>query len=133
MSEDSSITKDSSYDNPLVVLNRESIQLFYSDVCDNNQDVITELVEMYLTSLDDLLRVLLRAQDQRDAQLLRRTAHSLKSSSQIFGAEQLSVDCQTLEDIALTENSADASLLVSRILHQGKQMHELLRMEIQQL
>ena len=114
-------------------LNREAITLFYIDVCDGKPEIIRELIEMYMTSLDELTRDLVLAQEQKDTKLLRRTAHSLKSSSRIFGANQLSADCEILEELARTEKLADARLFVERIINHRQQMHRLLRKELDQL
>jgi histidine phosphotransfer protein HptB len=115
------------------VLDREAITLFYVDVCDGKPEIIRELIEMYMISLDELTRDLVLAQEQKDMKLLRRTAHSLKSSSRIFGANQLSADCEILEELARAENLADTGLFVERITNHRQQMHHLLRMELEQL
>jgi HPt (histidine-containing phosphotransfer) domain-containing protein len=114
-------------------LDREAISSFYTDVCDGKPEIIRELIEMYMMSLDELTRDLVLAQEKKDMKLLRRVAHSLKSSSRIFGANQLSADCESLEELARTENLADTQLFVERIMSHRQQMHHLLRMELEQL
>jgi HPt (histidine-containing phosphotransfer) domain-containing protein len=114
-------------------LDREAIKIFYIDVCDGKPEIIRELIEIYMISLDEMTRDLVLAQEEKDTKLLRRIAHSLKSSSQIFGANQLSADCESLEELARTENLADTGLFVERIINHRQQMHHLLRMELEQL
>jgi HPt (histidine-containing phosphotransfer) domain-containing protein len=114
-------------------LDHEAITIFYIDVCEGKPEIIRELIEIYMISLDEMTRDLVLAQEEKDTKLLRRIAHSLKSSSQIFGAKQLSADCEILEELARTENLADTGLFVERIINHRQQMHHLLRMELEQL
>lgn len=117
----------------VIELDSESIQLFCSQVCDGDEAVMTELMTMYLQSLDNLVKEMEEALHGKNLKLLRRAAHTLKSSSRIFGAEQLSNNCARLEEMALAENLLQAPTLVHRIALQSQQMHKILPAEFRRL
>lgn len=112
--------------NTSLVLDAETIRVFCIDICDGNPEIVDELVGMYLKSLDDLSVQMESALHAGDYQLLRRAAHSLKSSSRVFGAELLSANCERLEEMAHTRVLDGAAELIEQIAEQGQQMHQLL-------
>jgi HPt (histidine-containing phosphotransfer) domain-containing protein len=113
-------------DDPPLVLDRASLDSFTYEVCGGNLEIIVDLVEIYRQSLDDLVGQIVSAWNTGDSIILRRAAHSLKSSSRIFGAHLLAENCETLEKAALTGELADAPLLIEHIEKQSQQMHQLL-------
>ncbi len=116
-----------------IVLDVESIQLFYTQICDSDEGVVAELTGLYLKSLDTLVAEMQEAVHQADPVLLRRAAHTLKSSSRIFGAEQLSFNCAQLEEVAVSKALIQAPPLLVKIIAQALQMHELLPLEFRRL
>ncbi|BCM94011.1 signal transduction histidine-protein kinase BarA [Abditibacteriota bacterium] len=70
-----------------------------------------ELLEIYLLDSQDMVTALRRAASEGDHEMLRRTAHTLKSNSASFGATQLSTICQRVEQNEnLTESAMTASV-----------------------
>lgn len=63
-------------------------------------ELIRDLIHTYLEDAPKLLADLRRAAAREDADGLRRAAHTLKSSSVMFGAEVLSEHCRELEEMA---------------------------------
>jgi HPt (histidine-containing phosphotransfer) domain-containing protein len=61
---------------------------------------LLELVDTFLEDAPGLLADMRRSVEERDAVLLRRSAHSLKSNSAEFGATDLHSLCRELEDMA---------------------------------
>lgn len=116
-----------------IVLDTESIQLFCVQVCGGDMTIISELVDTYLQSLDNLVSEMEMALQAGDIKLLYRSSHTLKSSSRIFGAEALSANCARLEDLARNGEFRGASTLVKQIVAQSRQMHQLLPAEFQRL
>jgi HPt (histidine-containing phosphotransfer) domain-containing protein len=119
-------------DRPLI-LDRGSLDTFMNDICGGNLDTISDLVQIYLQSLDDLLEEMVAAWKTEDHVILRRSAHSLKSSSRIFGADLLAENCERLEKAVLAGELANAPTLIDRIVKQGQQMHHLLVIEFDEL
>ena len=60
-------------------------------------DFIMELVDTFLTEAPRMLDELRRALATRDAEVFRRTSHSLKSNSNTFGATALGAMARELE------------------------------------
>jgi len=61
------------------------------------EDFISELVETYFEDSHQLIADLHRALDQGDADLFRRSAHSLKSNSASLGASRVASIAKDLE------------------------------------
>lgn len=118
---------------PPLVLDRGSLEIFMHDICGGNPDLMTDLVWIYLQSLDDLIGEMVSACKVEDPVTLRRAAHSLKSSSRVFGADLLANNCEHLEKTALIGEFANAPVLIERIVAQGQQMHHLLGIEFERL
>jgi HPt (histidine-containing phosphotransfer) domain-containing protein len=60
-------------------------------------DIVLKLFDLYLTHSPHRIRDLEAAQRGGDTTLLARTAHTLRSSSELLGASLLSGLCQNLE------------------------------------
>jgi HPt (histidine-containing phosphotransfer) domain-containing protein len=114
---------------PPLVLDRGLLDTFSNEICGGNIEIIDDLVEIYLQSLDDLIGQIVSAWNREDYIILRRAAHSLKSSSRIFGAHLLAENCEILEKAALTGELADAPMLIEHLEKQRQQMHLLLATE----
>ena len=60
-------------------------------------DFVGELVDTFLDEAPRLLDDLRRAYEKRDAEVFRRTAHSLKSNGNTFGAKTFAAMAKDLE------------------------------------
>ncbi len=76
---------------------------------------LVELIDSFLNDLAVLLKDLRHAVSTEDTELLRRAAHTLKSSSRDFGAIRLSELCQQLEAKAKAEVLNGAAELVQQV------------------
>ena len=79
---------------------------------------LVELVETFLVEGDEIVADMQAAITNSDVELLRRSAHSLKSSAQDFGASQLSTLCATLESGSKSVIPATVGAQVSDIAKQ---------------
>jgi histidine phosphotransfer protein HptB len=68
-----------------------------ADLAENLGDALTEVIESYLENTPILLSEIREAHAAGDHEALGRAAHSLKSSSAIFGAEKMVELCRKLE------------------------------------
>src|SRR4029450_9473391 len=74
-------------------------------------DFVVELVDTFLVEAPRLIEGLRAAFDQRNAEVFRRSAHSLKSNSNTFGARTLGVLARDLElGVLARAEAADAPL-----------------------
>jgi HPt (histidine-containing phosphotransfer) domain-containing protein len=70
----------------------------YDDLKDTaGADFVAELVDTFLVEAPRLIEELRRAYDTRDADVFRRSAHSLKSNGNTFGARTLAAMSKDLE------------------------------------
>src|SRR5262245_60952165 len=61
------------------------------------EDFVSELVDTFLDEAPRLVEDLRRAYEKRDADVFRRTAHSLKSNGNTFGARNFAAMAKDLE------------------------------------
>ncbi|MEC4672396.1 MAG: response regulator, partial [Nitrospirota bacterium] len=78
-------------------------------------NVLDRVLTQYLTNTPQLLEALQQAAEQGDPELLKRTAHSLKSSSANVGAYRLADRCKELETFAHTHNPQETGTLLAAI------------------
>jgi PAS domain S-box-containing protein len=71
---------------------------------EGDQALVEELVEEFIDDIPQRLDDLHQGLEQPDARLVERTAHTLKSSSQLLCGEALATHCQTIEDLAKNED-----------------------------
>jgi histidine phosphotransfer protein HptB len=91
-----------------------------------DREALTELVDAFLEEAPQTLAELRRGGDQRDAALVGRAAHTLKSNGSTFGAVELTSLCRRLEAAARADELADAADLIDRVeLQWALVRHEL--------
>jgi histidine phosphotransfer protein HptB len=73
------------------------------------------VIDTFLDDAPGLIATLRTWRERGDAEQLRRTAHSLKSNGQTFGAEQFAELCRELEERAKRGELDGTSELVDRI------------------
>jgi PAS domain S-box-containing protein len=88
-----------------------------------------EIVETFLTEGPELLSVLRRAVDEKDAEAFRRAAHTLKSNAATFGGSALAALCQELEALGEAGAVEGAGDLLAR----ADAEHERVRSELEVL
>lgn len=81
------------------------LQSFRKMVCKNTRNIMAEMIDCYLEDSPQLLEEIAKAIAQKNAHLLRRAAHTLKSSSMTLGAINLSNFCKELEKIGQDGNT----------------------------
>ena len=65
---------------------------------DDEPDLVSEVIRTYFQDTDAIMDSLSRAQEEGDTTIIKRSAHTLKSSSANVGAMMLSVKAKRLED-----------------------------------
>ncbi|HYZ91005.1 MAG TPA: response regulator, partial [Actinomycetota bacterium] len=89
-------------------------------------DFLAEVIDTFLGDAPALLETLRRSLDEKDAEELRRAAHSLKSNSATLGAERFAELCRDLEQCAKNGQLDAASELVNRVEKQYKPLEDAL-------
>jgi CheY-like chemotaxis protein/HPt (histidine-containing phosphotransfer) domain-containing protein len=81
-------------------------------------EFLVEVIDTFLDDAPALISTLRASNERGDAEELRRTAHSLKSNGQTFGAKQFADLCRELEERAKQGKLDGTSELVDRIDHE---------------
>jgi len=90
------------------------------------QALLLELIDSFLQETPPLVAALRRSLEEGDAERLRRAAHTLKSSSRDFGANQLSESARALEAMGKAGALAEAAALVAQVEAQYPQVQAAL-------
>ncbi|QHU99113.1 histidine kinase [Synechocystis sp. CACIAM 05] len=85
-------------------LDPTAIAFLRDDLCGGDLTLFGEMVACYCQESQKLIEELVQGLEVEDFAVIRRTAHSLKSSSASLGAQQLSTFCQQLEKNAGSGN-----------------------------
>jgi HPt (histidine-containing phosphotransfer) domain-containing protein len=89
-----------------------------------------KVIEAYLTDAPRLLRSVQEAVARADGEVLRKAAHSLKSSSATLGAQRLSSLCKELESMGRGESLEKATALFSETKIEFETVQNLLKAEL---
>jgi len=81
----------------------------------DGEDFLTEVIDTFLRDAPALVAALRTTHEEGATEELRRTAHTLKSNGQIFGAGRFSELCRELEDRARRGEPDGSAELLDRI------------------
>ncbi len=93
-------------------------------------DILTELVQMFLTDAEPHLAALREAVSQRDAEGVVREAHVLKGSCANFGARPMSAICEQLQSAGRSGDLTDAPVLLAQLELEYERVHAALSAEL---
>jgi histidine phosphotransfer protein HptB len=114
---------------PNNVLDAIALNELKDTICNNIVEEFIQIIDSYLEDTPQRLRSLSDAIMQGNAKRLQLEAHSLKSSSAIVGAKNLSLLCQQLEKLGRDGNTNDAALLASQAMVEYAQVETALQWE----
>jgi len=109
-----------------VVLDRARMQ----DLVTNLEDGLRDVIESYFEDTPLQIQKMQHAYDSGDWETLQRVAHSLKSSSGIFGANKMVELCQALEKAA-AKKSTSVPEMVQAITAAFEQARDMLNLYIE--
>ena len=72
----------------------------------SGEDFISELIDAFLDDAPNMIQNMQSALDSKDVESFRRSAHSMKSNANTFGATELGALAKELESMA-KENNLD--------------------------
>ncbi|HBE16987.1 MAG TPA: histidine kinase [Cyanobacteria bacterium UBA11149] len=98
---------------------------------EGSREFILEIVSTYLEDTPQLLRSLQQGIDEGNRELLKRSAHSLKSSSALVGASALSEIGRELEFLDDSGTKTEASILLAKANREFRRVDAALRLECQ--
>ncbi|MEV6319052.1 response regulator [Streptomyces sp. NPDC051776] len=80
-----------------------------------DKEFVTHLIDTFLEDSPQLVGSIRRSVEERNAEELRRAAHTLKSHAKTFGLPRLVPLCQEVEDLCATGDLSETAPLVARI------------------
>jgi signal transduction histidine kinase/DNA-binding response OmpR family regulator/HPt (histidine-containing phosphotransfer) domain-containing protein len=115
---------------PAALLDREVLDQLQADIGDGTPAIIVELIDLFRTDTPQQLEVMRTALAADAADIVQRTAHTLKSMSATLGAQPLAAQCGVLEALARDKHLADGAeqlRLIGEVYAQTEQaLHALL-------
>ncbi|OCR02667.1 hypothetical protein BCD67_15905 [Oscillatoriales cyanobacterium USR001] len=118
------------------VIDRKSLRSMFPLETEDDLEFLTDLIDSYLIDAPKQLQTLRDAASLSDAILLKRTAHTLKSTSSNFGAKNLAALCKNLEFVAeatTPQNGASAMIEAQKLLLQIETEYERVRKALSSL
>ena len=86
-----------------------------SDIGGEDPEFLAELIDSYLDNARSLLQEIYTSFAQKNFESMTRTVHTLKSSSSVIGADDLSNLCRDLETNLRNQNYEDLDIKLSKI------------------
>lgn len=97
--------------NSAEILNRPEFEQFYEEVCVEEVDILEELVADIHREGQELVNAVLSSFRSEDLPVLQRSAHTLKSSTRIFGGAVISQQAAEIEHLANPDVPGDFGAL----------------------
>jgi len=97
------------------VLDRNVLQQLGKVLTNGKPELLTRVINLYLTESPKILQKLRQAARASDASEIARSAHSLKSSSANVGAKVLSRYCEDIEASARRADTEAARMILAKI------------------
>lgn len=89
-------------------IDEPTLRKFLEEICGGEMEILEDLANECAKDAENLIRDIRNAHLSKDPELLKRSAHSLKSTSATFGGHHLSKKAQHLEEIATDQAKIDA-------------------------
>ena len=117
--------------NSTEILNRAEFDQFYEEVCVGEVEILEELVTDIHREGQDLVDNILSSFRSEDLALLQRSAHTLKSSTRIFGGAIVSQQSAEIEHLANPDQPGDFGTLSNAVANiQENFSHFLVQLDI---
>jgi PAS domain S-box-containing protein len=100
---------------PLSSINISTLHEVASDIGGEDPEFLIELIDSYLDNTQSLLQELYTSFAQKNFEVMVRTVHTLKSSSSVIGAEDLSTLCRELETNLRNQKYEDLDIKINKI------------------
>lgn len=118
---------------PNDILRSDAIQWLGTSLGTDEPDILLDVLQTFLSDGAQLVDRMQSAVQEKDEQLLFRSAHTLKSSAAIIGAEQLSDACEVVERALRRNQTIDLVESVATITNAFSDATKALEIEVQKL
>ncbi|MBA2794573.1 MAG: response regulator, partial [Thermoleophilaceae bacterium] len=107
-----------------------SVLIALGEMSDDEDDLLRDLIELFLEQTPPQLLSLREAVEQADANALREAAHALRGSSVTLGAGRMTGLCRDLEALGSAGDTGPAADLVSRLEASFRDVSQALEAEL---
>lgn len=118
---------------PNDILRNDAIEWLGTSLGTHEPDILLDVIQTFLSDGAQLVERMQSSMLEKDEQLLFRSAHTLKSSAAIIGAEQLSDACEVLERALRRSQTIDINEAVTTITNAYNDAARALDAEVQKL
>jgi HPt (histidine-containing phosphotransfer) domain-containing protein len=81
----------------------------------DDPEMLLDIVTSFLDDAPNLMQAINKGVENQNLEVVERNAHTIKSSSRLFGAEQFAIQCQNLEDSAKNERWDEVNVIVPQL------------------
>lgn len=81
----------------------------------DDPETLLDIVTSFLDDAPNLMQAINQGIETQNLELVERNAHTIKSSSRLFGAEQFAAQCQKLEDSAKHKQWDEVKAIASQL------------------
>ncbi len=110
-------------------INTNTLHETAGDIGGEDPEFLLELIDSYLDNTRSLLQDLYTSFAEQNFELMLRVSHTLKSSSGVIGAEDLSTLCRDLETNLRSRNYEDLDLKIDKIADEYTNVRSDLELE----
>jgi PAS domain S-box-containing protein len=111
-------------------VDRAAYHSFSAEIIESAPDALVEILECFLADAPRQVASLMDALSERNRTLLHRTAHTLKSTSEMIGARRLSKLCASLES---NEHGVESDVISYQVTRVDSELREVVRFVSQEL
>jgi len=102
------------------------------ELAEGDASFLKEIFETFISDASENIGVMRQAVDESDASLLKKTAHTLKGSSSILGAQSMAGICKRLEAIGDSGSIVEATALIEQLVEEFSHVTLALETELQE-
>ena len=103
------------------------------EIVGDDPEVLKDVIDSFLQDAPKLLKSIQEGTKAKDVKLVERSAHTLKSSSRLFQAENFAVQCQELEELARNADWETIAVEMSQLGQNFRLVAQLLVAELNKL
>lgn len=103
------------------------------EIVGDDTEVLKDVLESFLEDSPKLLKEMQQDLLSQDLEGVERHAHTLKSSSRLFGAETFARQCQALENVAKQADVSAVTTQVPKLCQNFQMVARVLKAKLDQL
>lgn len=103
------------------------------EIVGDDVEALQDIIGSFLHDSPKLLRLLQEGLSSKDGHLIERNAHTLKSSSRLFQAENFALQCQVIEGLARQSDWEAIAVNIAQLEENFQLLAQVLKTELDKL